>query len=247
MTTLFAGREVVLCVGPGGVGKTTTAASIALHAAREGRKVVVVTIDPSRRLGQALGIDTGSGTGGEVVPVLTPARHGAHLDALLLDSASVFDAIVHACAKTPDAARRITSSRMYGAMAQSLGGALEYAAMARVQMLHAAGEHDLIVLDTPPTANALDFLDAPKRIHEVVDNPAAKLVVGTGKVGGKILGLGGAVLMRTLTAIGGGDFLRDLGEFLRDFADVIAEFNRRGGDFDPVRWESVRRWAHRVH
>lgn len=227
-STVFQRRKLVLCVGPGGVGKTTCAAALALHAAKHGRKVVVVTIDPSRRLAQALGLE--SSPTGEVVPVRRdPDRH---LDALILDGAKVFDAIVRQHASDPTVADTILASRIYRATAQRLSGALEFAAMARVQMLFDANEHDLIVLDTPPTANALDFLEAPSRVRELIDNPGARLLAGTGRIGAKILGLGTSVLSKTLEIIGGGQFIGDLGTFLREFADVLGEFQRRGGDFE---------------
>lgn len=226
----FVGRKLVLCVGPGGVGKTTSAAALGLHAARQGRKVAVVTIDPSRRLAQALGLDA-QDRSGELIPV---RREGGHLDALVLDSAKVFDTIVRSCASSPASAEIILSSRIYRATAQRLSGALEFAAMARVQMLHDAGQHDLIVLDTPPTANAIDFLDAPKQVRELIDNPGARVLAGTGRVGARLLGLGGSVLGKTLATIGGGEFIGDLGAFLREFAEVLAEFHRRGGDFERL-------------
>jgi anion-transporting ArsA/GET3 family ATPase len=106
--------------------------------------------------------------------------------------------------------------------------------MARVQMLHDAGEHDLIVLDTPPTANAIDFLEAPKQVRELIDNPGARLLAGTGRVSAKLLGIGGAVLGKTLATLGGGEFIGDLGAFLREFAEVLGEFHRRGGDFEKL-------------
>lgn len=224
---VFERRKLVLCVGPGGVGKTTCAAALGLHAAAMGRKVVVVTIDPSRRLAQALGLE--GSPSGEVVPV---RREPGHLDALILDGAKVFDTIVRQYASDPAVAEKILTSRIYKATAQRLSGALEFAAMARVQMLFDADAHDLIVLDTPPTANAIDFLDAPSRIRELIDNPGARVLAGTGRIGAKILGLGSSVLSKTLELIGGGQFIGDLGAFLREFADVLGEFQRRGGDFE---------------
>lgn len=226
----FAARKLVLCVGPGGVGKTTSAAALGLYAAAHGRKVAVVTIDPSRRLAQALGLDSQAKTG-ELIRV---QQATGHLDALVLDGAKVFDTIVRSCASDPASAERILGSRIYRATARHLSGALEFAAMARVQMLHDAGEHDLIVLDTPPTANAIDFLDAPRQVRELIDNPGARLLAGTGRVGAKLLGMGGSLLGKTLATIGGGEFIADLGAFLREFAEVLGEFHRRGGDFERL-------------
>jgi anion-transporting ArsA/GET3 family ATPase len=123
---------------------------------------------------------------------------------------------------------------MYQATARRLSGALEFAAMARVQMLVDAGEHDLIVLDTPPTANAIDFLEAPARVRELIDNPGARLLAGTGRMGAKILGLGSSVLSSTFERIAGRRFLGDMGAFLREFADVLEEFHRRGGNFEQL-------------
>jgi anion-transporting ArsA/GET3 family ATPase len=106
--------------------------------------------------------------------------------------------------------------------------------MARVQQLVDAGVHDLVILDTPPTANAMDFLEAPTRVRELIDNPGARLLAGTGRIGAKILGLGSSVLSKTLETLGGGQFIGDLGAFLREFAGVLEEFHRRGGDFEKL-------------
>ncbi len=123
---------------------------------------------------------------------------------------------------------------IYQATAQHLGGALEYAATARVHMLHTEGRHDLIVLDTPPTANALDFLDAPAHLQELVSNPAARFLAGTGRIGMKLLGLGGGVFLKTFEAMGGGSFIAELGVFLKEFGAVLGEFRRRAGDLEAL-------------
>ncbi len=224
-------RKVVLCMGPGGVGKTTVSAALALAAAAAGRRVIVVTIDPSRRLAQALGLDEDVPPG-EVVEVATP--DGTMLSCLLLDPQSVFDSIVGGYAKNADEATTIRANPIYRATAQHLSGAVEYAAIVRVQMLAESDDHDLVILDTPPTANAVQFLDAPARIRELVGNPAARLLAGTGRIGMKILGLGGGVLLKTLESMGGGGFLGELGEFLRQFGAVLKEFQRRAGDVDAL-------------
>lgn len=230
-------RKVLLCVGPGGVGKTSCAASLALAAADRGLKVVVVTLDPSRRLAEALGLarDGGEMRTGEVVPVGGPHEAGGgKLHALVLETERVFDDIVRTCAASEKEAATVLENRIYRTTVSRLGGALEYAAMAQVQMLHARREYDLVVLDTPPTANAIDFLEAPGRVREVVSNPAAKILTGTGRLGMRVLGLGGGVLMKTLQSLGGGPFLTELGGFLRDFGEVLQEFQRRAGDFEAL-------------
>jgi anion-transporting ArsA/GET3 family ATPase len=228
-------RAIVLAAGPGGVGKTTCAAAMALALADAGAKVVVVTIDPSRRLAQALGLaDDAPAAGGQPARVWTSPDGRAHLDALLLDTTAVFDDIVRGCASSPAAAAAIVEHPIYQATVTRLGGALEYAATARLQMLHASGAYDVVVLDTPPTANAMDFLEAPSRVNEVIDNPAAKLLTGTGGIGGRLLGLGTGVLLRVLERVGGGGFIRSLGVFLREFGSVLEEFRRRSGDFEQL-------------
>jgi len=223
--------RVLLCMGPGGVGKTTCAAALALAKAAQGSRVVVVTIDPSYRLAQALGLEGEGGASGTVRSVQLPNGGGA-LDALLLDSSAVFDAVVRAGATSEQAALAMLDNSIYQATSRYLGGALEYAAMARLQMLYEEGRHDLIVLDTPPTANALEFLEAPSRVRGLIDNPAAKVVLGGGRIGGRLLGLGAATLMRVLGRMGGGEFVRDLAVFLTEFSGMIEEFHRRGARFE---------------
>ncbi len=228
-------RKIVLCVGPGGVGKTTCAAALALAAARGGRRVLVVTIDPSRRLAQALGFADGAQPGVEL-PVHTPAlaEAGGSLHALLLDGRAVFDRLVTAYASDPQQAGRIVQNPLYRTMTEHLGGALEYAAIAQLRLLHREGRYDLIVLDTPPTANALDFLQAPERIQELVQNPAIRLLTGTGRLGSRLLGIGNGLVIKVLGAMGGGEFVRDLGEFLRDFSVVLEQFHEQAGDFSQL-------------
>lgn len=228
-----ATRRVCLCMGPGGVGKTTVAAALGLAAAGQGRRVIVVTIDPSRRLAQALGLDPDQGQApGSIVPVQGPG--GVELDSLVLDTRWVFDEIVRVYSRDEQAAQRMLDNPIYQATAQHLGGALEYAATARVHMLHTEGRWDLIVLDTPPTANAMDFLDAPAHLQELVGNPAARFLAGTGRIGMKLLGLGGGVLLKTFEAMGGGTFIAELGGFLKEFGAVLGEFRRRAGDLEAL-------------
>jgi anion-transporting ArsA/GET3 family ATPase len=224
-------REVVLVVGPGGVGKTTVAAALALRAADSGRRTIVVTIDPSRRLAQALGIAReGRQVPGEIVPIqLGLGAEGGRLDGLLLDTASTFDAIVRQHSVDAAAADAMLNNPIYRATVRHLAGALEFAATAQVYMLHAAKRWDLVVLDTPPTANAIQFLDTPAHLTEIVGNPAAKFLASSSRIGMRFLGLGSGVLLKVLGAIGGGEFVKDLGGFLRDFSSALTEFERRAG------------------
>lgn len=234
---LAAARRVVLCVGPGGVGKTTCAAALALGAAQRGRKVLVVTIDPSRRLAQALGFHASAAVeGGLPLPVPLPsgADSGGSLHALWLATEHVFAELVRTYAADAAAAEQILRNPIYTAMAKNLGGALEYAAMAKLQLLHADRAYDLIVLDTPPTANAIDFLSAPERIHELATNPAARLLTGGGRLGARLLGIGNSLVLRTLSTIAGNSFITELGAFLRDFSTVLAAFQARAGDFQSL-------------
>ncbi|MEM6993842.1 MAG: ArsA-related P-loop ATPase [Myxococcota bacterium] len=222
-------RRVLLCMGPGGVGKTTVSAAIGLGAAKAGLKVIVVTIDPSLRLAQALGLDPKLGHApGAIVPV--QGLPGVSLDCLLLEPKQVFDHLVEAYSPNVASAQAMLANPIYRATATHLSGAVEYAATARVHMLHEAAQYDLIVLDTPPTANAIEFLDAGETIREVIANPAARLLAGTGRLGMKFLGLGGGVMLRTLESMGGGSFIAQLGVFLREFSAVLKEFQRRAGD-----------------
>jgi anion-transporting ArsA/GET3 family ATPase len=225
-----ASRRVLMCVGPGGVGKTTVAAALGLAAAEEGRRVVVVTIDPSRRLAQALGLSAEQGSRPGTVVRVPGLEPGVALDCLLLDTQRVFDEIVRAYSRDDATALRMLDNPIYRATVRHLGGALEYAATARVHMLHGSGEHDLIIVDTPPTANAIEFLEAPARIGEIMTNPAAKFLAGSGRLGMKFFGLAGNVMLKAFESLGGGPFIGDLGRFLADFGGVIGEFQRRAGD-----------------
>ncbi|MGB1699583.1 MAG: ArsA family ATPase, partial [Nannocystaceae bacterium] len=183
------------------------------------------------RLAQALGLERDEASAGTMRSVALPDGGGT-LDALLLDSSAVFDAVVRAGAANDRAADAMLGNSIYQATSRYLGGALEYAAMARLQMLYEEGAHDLIVLDTPPAANALEFLEAPARVRALIDNPAAKVVLGGGRVGGRLLGLGAATLMKVLGRMAGGDFIRDLAVFLTEFSGMIDDFHRRGARFE---------------
>nr|MDQ2726168.1 ArsA family ATPase [Actinomycetota bacterium] len=161
MATLIAEHDIIVCAGPGGVGKTTAAAAIALEGARRGRRTCVVTIDPARRLADALGI---AELGNDPHQVEGAWEGPGELWALMLDTKATFDSIVKANASTPAQAQAILANRFYRNISGALSGTQEYMAMEKLYALHNDTRFDLVVVDTPPTRHALDFLDAPNRL-----------------------------------------------------------------------------------
>jgi len=164
-------RRVVLCVGSGGVGKTTTAAALAVAAARRGRHTVVLTVDPAQRLRDALAIGELDGR-----PRRVPLQGGARLDAMLLDVKRTFDELVEGLASTPEQARRVLDNRLYQNLSGTLAGSAEYMAVESVLRLSETGDYDLLVVDTPPARHAVDFLDAPRRLLALLDSRAFSIL-----------------------------------------------------------------------
>lgn len=236
-------KRIVVCVGPGGVGKTTTAAALGALAARLGRKTLVCTIDPAPRLADALG--TG-GLGPEPSPVPPeacralgiPAEGAARLSAVRLDTARAFARLVEEQVADPQMRRRIFDNPIYRQITTSLTGSQEYAATLALYELARAGAYDLIVLDTPPTANALDFLDAPKRLAAAVSSPAlswfARPPGGGGLFSFRRLRAGGALVLRRMTKLVGNRFLDDIAAFLTDFQGVLGGFLERAQAVDAL-------------
>ena len=163
-------------VGSGGVGKTTTAAVLALEAARQGRKAVVVTIDPARRLADALGLE-----GLTNDPAQIAGDWPGRLDALMLDTEGTFDGLVAKYAGSSEQAKKILSNRFYRNIAGALSGTQEYMASEKLYELHQETDYDLIVVDTPPTRNALDFLEAPDRLARFLDHPLYRMITAPGR------------------------------------------------------------------
>ena len=176
MTTLaehLGSAQVVVCCGSGGVGKTTVAAALGLQAARLGRRAVVATIDPAKRLADALGVPGGLGNEPAQLKIDGPGE----LWALMLDTASTFDGLVRANAATAEQAERILANGFYRNVAGSLSGTQEYMAAERLHALHDDKRFDLVIIDTPPTRNALDFLDAPNTLTKFIDHPLFKILM----------------------------------------------------------------------
>ena len=174
--------EIIVCCGAGGVGKTTTSAALALRAAERGRKVVVLTIDPARRLAQAMGIEQLDNTPRPVPSV--DAHAGGSLDAMMLDMKRTFDEVVLAHT-TPERAQAILDNPFYQSLSSSFAGTQEYMAMEKLGQLKAERRWDLIVVDTPPSRSALDFLDAPARLGSFLDGRFLRLLLGGAKSGGR--------------------------------------------------------------
>lgn len=228
-------KRIVVCVGPGGVGKTTTAAALALAAARRGKRTLVLTIDPAKRLANSLGLRELGHDAQRVDPALVRAGDASigprgELYAMMLDQKRAFDEIVEHHAKDPAAIQRILSNRVYQQISNTLAGAQEYAAMVKLHDFDKTGEWDLIVVDTPPTAHALDFLDAPKKLSEAIDSPAIewfrKMQGGSGS-GWSLVGRSGSFVLKRLAKFVGSRFLDDLAAFFTEFNDILGGFRSR--------------------
>lgn len=234
MERILREKRVVICCGSGGVGKTTTAAALALRAASDGRRTLVLTIDPAKRLANALGFDE-FGYEEQLVDqtLLRQAglEPGAELRAMMLDVGGTFDAIIDRYAPSAEVRDRILDNKLYRNLSSTLAGSQEYMAMEKLYDRVGHGEYDLIVLDTPPTRNALDFLDAPRRMVDFLDESVLKWFlipyVAAGKVGLNLLRRGGEKVLRSLERVTGSEFIRDISEFFQAFEGMYEGFRDR--------------------
>ncbi|WP_369149386.1 ArsA family ATPase [Streptomyces sp. R44] len=222
------GTRIIVCCGAGGVGKTTTAAALGVRAAERGRRVVVLTIDPARRLAQSMGIDSLDNTPRKVDGI--KGSDGGELHAMMLDMKRTFDEIVEAHAE-PERARAILENPFYQSLSAGFAGTQEYMAMEKLGQLRARDEWDLIVVDTPPSRSALDFLDAPKRLGSFLDGKFIKLLMAPAKVGGragmKFLNVGMSMMTGTLGKLLGGQFLKDVQTFVAAMDTMFGGFRTR--------------------
>jgi len=234
LLALVEGCRVVVVVGAGGVGKTTVSAALALGLASRGARVAVVTIDPARRLAAALGIDALGDTphrvdAAHVEAAGMPMR--GTMDAIQLDPRATFDRLV--AREAPDAAARdrILSNRIYQHLSGTVAGAQEFMAVERLHELSASGDYDVVVLDTPPARNALDFLDAPERMTRFVEGRGLRLLLGprggAGRLGWRALQAGGSMVMSVLERLTGAELIRDIAEFLQSFDGMYQGFSDR--------------------
>ncbi|UZJ30274.1 ArsA family ATPase [Streptomyces endophytica] len=220
--------RIVVCCGSGGVGKTTTAAALGVRAAERGRKVVVLTIDPARRLAQSMGISELDNVPRRVKGVDEAA--GGELHAMMLDMKRTFDEIVEGHADA-DRARAILENPFYQSLSAGFAGTQEYMAMEKLGQLRASDEWDLIVVDTPPSRSALDFLDAPKRLGSFLDGKFIRVLMAPAKVGGragmKFLNVGMSMMTGTLSKLMGGQLLRDVQTFVAAMDTMFGGFRTR--------------------
>ncbi|MFI0716572.1 ArsA family ATPase [Streptomyces inhibens] len=220
--------RIVVCCGSGGVGKTTTAAALGVRAAERGRKVVVLTIDPARRLAQSMGISELDNVPRQVKGVDETA--GGELHAMMLDMKRTFDEIVEGHADA-DRARAILENPFYQSLSAGFAGTQEYMAMEKLGQLRASDEWDLIVVDTPPSRSALDFLDAPKRLGSFLDGKFIRVLMAPAKVGGragmKFLNVGMSMMTGTLSKLMGGQLLRDVQTFVAAMDTMFGGFRTR--------------------
>jgi anion-transporting ArsA/GET3 family ATPase len=222
VASLVEGKAICICAGAGGVGKTTTSAAIAVGMARQGLKVAVLTIDPARRLADSLGL-----------PELGNEERRVELDApgelwaMMLDAKSTFDEIVEKHA--PDAGTRdaVLSNRIYKELSTAVAGSQEYMAMEKLHEIHTEGRYDLLVLDTPPSRNALDFLDAPDRLSKFIDSRSLHFFLAPSRTGLKIFSRGTGLLFSVLKRVTGVDLLQDLSDFFSSFGSMAEGFRER--------------------
>ena len=212
----------MVCCGSGGVGKTTVSATFALAAARAGRRSCVVTVDPARRLADALGVESLPNTPSEV-----EGDWPGHLHALMLDSKGTFDDLVQRYARTPEQAEAILANRLYQNLAGALSGTQEYMAMEKLYELVNSGEFDIVVVDTPPTRNALDLLDAPRRLTRFLENRLFRALLVPTRMSLRAVGVATQALLRTISKVAGAEIVQDAVGFFQAFEGMEDGFRSR--------------------
>jgi len=226
---LLQGKRICVCGGSGGVGKTTTSAAVALGMAARGLKVAVVTIDPARRLANALGLDELENTPRRV----EPERFAGQLEmrgelwAMMLDPKRTFDELIERIADDPARAQEIKANRIYSELSTAVSGSQEFTAVSKLFELDRDGDFDLLVLDTPPSRNALDFLDAPGRLTSFLEGRALKALIRPTGLGMRVLSRGAAPFLAALRRVTGVDLLLDLTTFFGLLGDMTEDFTQR--------------------
>jgi anion-transporting ArsA/GET3 family ATPase len=231
---LLQGKRVCVCGGSGGVGKTTTSAAVALGMAARGAKVAVVTIDPAKRLANALGLQELANEPRRVDPERLGEGFAGELWAMMLDPKRTFDELIERIAADPERAAEIKANRVYRELSTAVSGSQEFTAVAKLYELQHEGDFDLLVLDTPPSRNALDFLDAPGRLTSFLEGRALKAFIRPTGLGMRVLGRGAAPLLSALRRVTGVDLISDLTTFFGLLGDMTEDFSERAAAVEQM-------------
>lgn len=235
---LVRDAEVIICTGSGGVGKTTVAAVLAMEGARLGRRTAVVTIDPAKRLADALGLEGLTNEPGRI-----QGDWPGELYALMLDTKSTFDALVTKYAGSPEQAERILDNRFYKNISSALSATQEFMAMEKLYELHVESDFELVVVDTPPTRNALDFLDAPGTLTRFLDHPLYKVVMAPTRGVLKVASAAAQTFLRTVAKVVGSEVIEDAIAFFQAFQGMEEGFRNRAGHVKALLSESATRFV----
>jgi anion-transporting ArsA/GET3 family ATPase len=234
---LLRDRRICVCAGSGGVGKTTTSAAIALGMAARGAKVAVVTIDPAQRLANALGVEELPNEPHRISPERL-ASGGLEVEgelwAMMLDPKRTFDELIERIAPDPSRAEEIKANRVYRELSSAVSGSQEFTAVAKLYELDQAHEFDLLVLDTPPSRNALDFLEAPQRLSAFLDGSSLKAFAKPTGLGIRILGRSATPILGALRRVIGVDLLSDVGTFFQLLGGMTRDFNDRAEQVEAL-------------
>ncbi|HKG35445.1 MAG TPA: ArsA-related P-loop ATPase [Solirubrobacterales bacterium] len=234
---LLEDKDVCICAGSGGVGKTTTAAAIALGMAGRGLSVCVLTIDPAKRLADSLGLAELGNDAERVDPALLEAQDSpveGELWAMMLDAKATFDELVARHAPDEESRERVLRNRIYQQISTALAGSQEYMAMEKLFELHSEARFDLLVLDTPPTRNALDFLDAPRRLMQFIEGRSMRVFMKPTGMAARVAGRGAGVALSIVRRIVGFDLLADLSEFFTAMSGMVDGFRERARRVDEL-------------
>ena len=242
LESLTGTRRILVIMGPGGVGKTTLAATLGLEAARQGRRALVLTIDPAMRLADALGLGGFSAGDHHMLPKDTLINAGVPvttpLFVAMLDTGRSLSDLITREVSDPNRRKRILENPFFERLCHDLAGSREYAAMEEIYHLHTRGDYDLLIVDTPPTIHGLDFLEAPDRILDVLEHDGYRWLMRpallTGKLGLKILDFSGGYVVRTLSRFTGIRFLKDLAAFIDLFSGLMEGFRQRASELRSI-------------
>jgi anion-transporting ArsA/GET3 family ATPase len=237
ISTWLEDKRICVCAGSGGVGKTTTSAAIALGMAAQGAKVAVVTIDPAKRLANALGVEELPNEPHRVDPGrLAPGglEVTGELWAMMLDPKRTFDELIERVAPDRQRAEEIKANRVYRELSTAVSGSQEFTAIAKLHDLDREHEFDLLVLDTPPSRNALDFLEAPQRLNSFLEGRTLKALIRPTGLGMRVLGRGASPLLAALRRVTGVDLLADVGTFLQLLGDMTSDFSARAAQVEAL-------------